>query len=241
MYKHSPIKISMLVPARPESKFLNHLVMAFLNKTKNFEDTELLVMPARRNDWNRDMMDYISRKEPSIKFIEEPEELGQRGHHVYMNELVKHAGGDWIVNFCDDMDILMRDWDEAVRDFIRHRQFDPDKCWMLIPRFLISGAVEHILSRGWIDITGHDFMYPNGDSWLNGVMDSTPEEFRKERRIEMINVMFEDYSHDPIYEPLFGHGPKGLTKAGEDWHSDEVQNAIKEDAAKLWEAYRNGR
>jgi hypothetical protein len=241
MYKHSPIKISMLAPARPESKFLTHLVLAFLNKTKNFDDTELLIMPAKRNKWNDDMMQYISRHEPSVKFIDEPEELGQRGHHVYMNELLKHAKGDWISNFCDDMDILLRDWDEVLRDFIRSKQLDPDKCWMLIPRFIVSGAVEHVLSRGWVDITGHNFMYPNGDSWLNGVMDATPEEFRQNRRLEIPNVMFEDFSHEPEYFPLFGTGEKGKTASREDWLGEEIQSAIKADAAKLWEAYHNGR
>ena len=83
MYKESPIKISMLVSVRPESKFFAHFVAGYLNKTKNFYDTELIIMPAVKNEWNQDLFEYLQRREPSIKFIEEPESgLGQAGHHL---------------------------------------------------------------------------------------------------------------------------------------------------------------
>ena len=232
----------MLAPIRPESKFFAHLIMAFLNKTKDFYNTELLLMPAKRNKWNEDLVSYISRKEPSIRFIDEPvEEKGQRGHHIYMNELAKHAKGDWIMNFCDDMDILLRDWDEVIREFIRSKELDPEQCFMIIPTFEVAGAVEHILSRGWLETVGCNFNYPNGDSWLNTVVEKTPEIFKKTRVLSLPTTMFEDYSHKEQYFHLFESTTKGETKEKEDWNSPEVQSGIWEASKKLFEAFENGR
>lgn len=237
----------MLVPSRPNSKLLAHLIMAFLNKTKDLVNTELLVMPAKRNEWNQDLVEYIGKKEPSIRFIPEPEnELGQRGHHVYINELAKHAKGDWVFNFCDDMDILTRDWDEYVREFIRNKGLDHNKCYVLVPRFKQAGAVEHILSRTWIETVGCVFNFPNGDSWLNTVTDTTPEIFRLSRRLEIHNVMFEDFSNiEGLFHLFNEEGLKrrmtGTTPNSVDWNSEEVQRGIKEAAGKLFKAMQNGR
>ena len=242
MYKHSPIVISMLCPVRPESKFFAHFIAGFLNKTKNFYDTELLVMPAKQNEWNQDLIEYLQRKEPSIKFIDEPEsELGQRGHHIYINELAKHAKGDWILNFCEDMHILLRDWDEVLREWIREKQLDPDKCYMIIPRFEASGAVEHILSRGWLDIVGTVFNFPNGDSWLNTVSDLTPEIFRQTRRLDCNILMFKDYSANPQFGNLFERGEQSSkpSAAIEEWEGAKPE--MQAVADKLFDAFQNGR
>lgn len=233
----------MLCPVRPESKFFAHFVAGYLNKTKNFTDTELLIMAAPRNEWNQDLIEYLQRKEPSIRFIPEPEQApgGQKGHHIYINELAKHAKGNWILNFCEDMHILLRDWDEVLREWIREKQLDPDKCWMIIPRFETRGAVEHLLSRGWLDITGMVFGYPNGDSWLNTVTDLAPAIFRDSRRLDCNILMFKDYSSDVGVKHLFEAGEQTNKPVVERTRWEEMKPEIQKVSDKLFEAFQNGR
>lgn len=240
------VKISMLAPVRPESKWMSHLIMSFLTHTENLEDTELLLLPAKRNAWNKDLMEYIGKKEPAVKFIPEPadfEELGQRGHHIFMNELSKHATGDWIFHFCDDMEILVRGWDEVVRAFVRQYHLNPSMCYMLIPRFKDAGAVEHILSRGWIEVTGCSFDYPNGDSWLNTVIDSTIPEFNRSRLLHIPRAdMFKDYTRDKEYFHLFDNSNAvDGAKAAAEWHSEKTKQSIQSAVERLHAAYRAGR
>src|SRR3990167_2148964 len=105
------------------------------------------------------------------------------------------------------MHILLKDWDEQLREFIRDKQIDPEKCYMIVPRFKQDGAVEHVLSKAWIEIIGFVFAYPNGDSWLNTVTDTAPEIFRNTRRLQWNTMMFEDYSHrTDLHHLLESHG-----------------------------------
>ena len=156
--------------------------------------------------------------------------------------MAKHASGDWIINFCDDMHILLKDWDEQLREFIRERQLDPEKCFMIVPRFKVDGAVEHILSKAWIEIVGFVTAYQNTDSWLNTVTDVAPQIFRDTRRIQWNLPMFEDYSHRENLHHLLENtgGGKGIA-VDEHWESKEIQDTIKVAADKLFYAFQNGR
>jgi hypothetical protein len=156
--------------------------------------------------------------------------------------MAKHASGDWIINFCDDMHILLKDWDEQLREFIREKQLDSEKCYMIVPRFRVDGAVEHILSKAWIETVGFVTAYQNTDSWLNTVTDTAPEQFTATRRLQWNTPMFDDYSHVEDLKFLFGKSFGGAGIPDEkQWQSEEIQASIKEAADKLFYAFQNGR
>ena len=113
---------------------------------------------------------------------------------------------------------------------------------MIVPRFKQDGAVEHVLSKAWIEIIGFVFAYLNGDSWLNTVTDTAPEIFRNTRRLQWNTMMFEDYSHrTDLHHLLESHGGSGGIDKDKQWNTEFVQASIKEAADKLFNAFQNGR
>ena len=198
------IKISVLVPARPNSVMLSRFMMSYFTKTADTVNTELLVMVSRKDEWNLDLFEFF---DGFASFHFEDGLAGQGGHHTYLNELLKHSTGDWIAHLCDDMSIVHDDWDDVVRRFIRNNDLDSRKAYQLIPGMVIPGACVHILSRGYVNITGHMAGCGNTDSWNNTVLEGLPHDIWAERRREIMfsgntPVLFDEYSNDPEYQPL---------------------------------------
>ncbi len=236
------MKLSLLVPVRPNSKFIAHFLMDYVQTTKYFSDIELLLMPSPLDTWNKNLFAYFSRFPDNIKFFDEPAQLGQAGHYIYLNELNKYATGDWVLHICDDMFIIADYWDEIFFNAVEG--LDHNKIYQVIPRFEPSGAHVHGFSRGWLDVTGRIAGYPNTDSWNNTVMECIPSELREKRLINIETPMFQDTSNDPDYFVLHSHGmPSGEIKrmAAGSWESDEVQASIKAEGKLLLDAIEAGR
>lgn len=200
-------------------------------------------MPPESDTWNIDLFEWAGQH-PAITIVKENMEMGQKGHHQYLNELFKWSHGCWILNFCDDMYIKAKGWDDRIRDFIREKELYPNKCYMLIPRFEIDGAVEHILSRGWIDTVGFISAYQNTDSWLNTVSDTMPEVYSSERRLNIPGILFEDYSNNVSMNALMELHDRPDNKKTiivADFKDDIIQQSIKEAANKVVGAINGGR
>lgn len=237
------ITISVIVPARPNSKFLAHFILSFLEQTEDKINTDLHILASEKDEWNKHLFKYF-RDNHQINFYYEDYGLGQRGHHIYLNELSEKSKGDWVLALCDDMDIVSYGWDTYIRGIITNKNLDPIKIYQIVPAFKNAGAVEHILSRGWLEVTGRWANYPNADSWLNTITGSLPDEIREERRFQATTPFFEDYSVYGRFMNLMNTEVPGVSKKGEvenpSWESPEVLNEIGAEVEKIVNAIRKG-
>ena len=238
---NSPIKIGVICPSRPNSKFLAHFIHGYLAKTKDKINTKLWVMPSEKDQWNREFISYIEQNHPDeIKFVWENYGLAQRGHDRYLNELSALAieeGCHWVSAICEDMYHIQQDWDKYLRNFIIERQLDWKKIYCIIPGFTTPGACEHILSFGWLDAVKTWGKYCNADSYINTVIDQLGDEIKAERRIDFTLPMFIDYTRDLRFMNLLNTELPGEPQTEEilpvKWGDPQILQDIAEDARKL--------
>lgn len=201
-------KISVLVSARKNSKYLAKFLHGLMARTAEFSNIEVLVMLNEHDTWN---LDLVENYQGFFHFYSEDYQLGRAGLHVYFNDLYKHCTGDWVIYFCEDHYINAQDWDLRLRaiiegtglaehvdgqpDTLQHQngRLDPSKVWCIIPKFDNAGSMNHMLSRGFIEaIDGRLSEHGNLDSYINDVIKWIP----RERRISMDEPLFHDFTHD---------------------------------------------
>lgn len=246
-------KISVLVAARKNSKYLAKFLHGYFTRTEDLDNTEILVMLNKDDTWNDDLVNYYDIhdhrvKQHYVKFFREDYNLGRAGLHMYFNDLLKHAKGDWIVYFCEDHFIIYDGWDEKVRYDIGKRQLNPQKVNVIVPVFDNAGAMNHIVSRGYVSILGDLGKHGWIDSYINHVCELAfghrLDDTRSNRLVRNIDEkLFHDFTHDhpnPMSDahlqsisPSEGHKlPK--------FDTDEVRSLVGADAEKLKEAMREG-
>lgn len=249
-------KISVLIAARKNSKFLAKFLFGFMERTYSTGDIEVLVMLNQHDTWNKELVEHFSRfgdwaaGRRYIKFYYENKGLGRAGLHIYFNDLLKHATGDWIVYFCEDHFIIMNGWDKYLRSVtnghletkLAHVQrtkdgkLDPKLPWVLVPKFDNVGAMNHIVSRGFVDAMGgvlgrHGWI----DSYINDVTNIAWGKHPK-YLIRLDDDMFHDFTHDHP-NPMSDAAMQSIStkKAAElpKFDSPDVRGLIGADAALL--------
>lgn len=241
-------KISVLVAARKNSKYLAKFLAGFMVQTSCDYRTELLVMTNREDTWNYELI-YMYRHlnrlarstapELSIEFFTEDLQLGRAGLHQYFNLLLQHATGDWIIYFCEDHFIVMNGWDKYIIDFAEERSLNPSKPWCLIPKFDNCGAMNQVLSRGYVRALGgklgrHGWI----DSYINHVNTQAFADTGSQV-LRMDPEMFHDFTHDDPSPMSDAHMQSIIGPAAHrlpEFDSDEVRALIAHDAQKLREA-----
>lgn len=186
-----PIKISVLVSVRKNSKYLAKFLFGYLAQTVRPETIDVHIMINEHDTWNSDLIKYFSAKE-GFHFYRENLGLGRHGLHEYLNSMVKETAGDWLVYFCDDHFIIMAGWDAYIRSTIELSNLDPNKVWCIIPKFDNVGAMNQILSKGYVRALGgklgrHGWI----DSYVNDLNDSIPD-----RVLRLDHETFHDFTHD---------------------------------------------
>lgn len=237
------IKLSLLVPVRADSKFLGHFLAAYVAKTKDKENTQLIIFLGELDTWNRDLLNVLAfNNRHNILLMKDEIQAGQSGHHIYLNTMLPQATGDWIGHTCDDIPIIMDGWDNHIRNFITENYIDHNKIHQLIPGMYEPGANIHFLSRAYIDTVGKMAGYPNTDSWNNTVLDQIPYEIRNGRRWDIPGKIFRDYTRDRDFCSALNYGLYARKRINNpNWESKEVQNLIKEEGHKLLQAIQNGK
>lgn len=252
-------KLTVLVSARKNSKYLSKFLHGYFLRTSEGATIECLVMLNEHDTWNQDLVDYYIRTQNMmgipeefhpLRFFKEDLKLGRAGLHEYFNELVKHSRGKWLIYFCEDHYITMPDWDKYIMDVIEgtHRQGDsegkpfplnPKYPWIIVPKFDNCGAMNHVVSRGFIETLGgrignHGWI----DSYIN---DLSYAALGKNPGIviRLDDEMFHDFTHDSPSPMSDAHlqsevtpDAKNLPKHG----SNEYQEIIDRDAMKLKKA-----
>lgn len=244
--------ISVLIAARKNSKYLAKFLFGLAANTQYPAGIQTLVMLNEDDTWNRELVHYFDLHQDflPIEFHTENYGLGRAGLHVYFNDLLQHATGDWIIYFCEDHFITMHGWDTYLQRVIAgitqqgdslNKPFplDPSEPWIIVPKFDNAGSMNHIVSRGYIDALGgvlgrHGWI----DSYINDL--STQAWGRHPLRVlRMDKEIFHDFTHDDPSPMSDAHlqtiiGPEAakLPKHG----SQEYQILIEDDAERLREA-----
>lgn len=200
-------KISVLISARPNSKYLAKFMHGLLCRTGDFTNIEVLIMLNKNDTWNDELKAFYMalglNLKGSIQFFEEDYGLGRDGLHIYLNDLAEHATGDWLIYFCEDHFIIENNWDVKIREFVKQRELDPAKINLIIPKFDNAGAMNHIVSRGLYTALGHLGMNGWIDSYINDIWHNVEHDLNKEFTIKamdrlhrMDDELFHDFTHD---------------------------------------------
>lgn len=189
-------KISVLVSARKNSKYLAKFLMGYFENTAKPEDLEILVCMNAGDTWNDEL---VRTYKDRVTFIREDMQLGRAGLHEYFNLLAESAMGDWLIYFCEDHFIpepMFKDgrpqyWDMYFRQMLKDN--DPEQVWIGVPKFDNCGSMNHIVSRGYYNALGgvvgrHGWI----DSYINDMLAKIP----KWRVILFDDETFHDFTHD---------------------------------------------
>ncbi len=234
--------IQALVAARKDSKYLAKFLFSYLANTYDLENTPLGVMMSERDTWNKELIDHVSEI-PNLTFYREDRRLGRAGLHLYYEDMLKSAGStpEWTAYFCEDHYPNTANWDQIVRQAIEGRKLDPYKIYVIVPGWDNPGigAMNHILSRGFVESLGHISKHGNLDSYINHVIEGLPAD-----RIIHLGEIFHDFTHDVPSQMDDSRtrvelGPEAATIPA--WDTDEMRALIAADTAKLNQSIQEGR
>lgn len=246
------MRISVLVSARRNSKYLAKFIHGLRVNTANLDDIEVLVMLNQHDNWNNELVDYYESfdNDFDIRFFREDMRLGRAGLHEYYNVLVKHATGDWFIYFCEDHFINTAGWDGYIISSItgetplstsRKSKVAPTyplnhkEPFVLVPKFDNIGSVNHIVSRGFVEAMGgkigrHGWI----DSYINDLINVFPE------RVLLFNEeMFHDFTHDQPNPMSDAHMQSVDTTLGSSlpkYESDATREMLEQDREKIRKA-----
>lgn len=244
-------KISILVAARKNSKYLAKFLIGYFERTGQTDNVEILVMLNEGDTWNEDLTSYFSG---FVKFYREDLGLGRAGLHTYFNTLLEHATGDWIIYFCEDHYIIRQDWDIVVRQMIagelrnhtdygdakKHEmgRLDPNGVWLLVPSFDNAGPMNHIVSRGYVNALGGVLArHGNLDSYINALALRIGRDHVI--RFDTADALFHDFTHDdpnPMSDAAMQSVISEAGKALPAYNSPQMEAWIDQDVTKLREA-----
>ena len=230
------MKLSVLVSARRDSKYLAKFLFAYFAHTDRAWDTEILVMLNQRDTWNVELIDHFAGM---VQFFKEDYNQGRAGLHNYYNELAKHATGDWIVYFCEDHLITLHNWNRYILDEVEFLGLDPGQVWCLVPTLVNEGPlhkVNHVLSRGYYSALG----CISRSAWLDSYINDITERIPSERTIVLPLPMIYDFSADDpspmaeaaaqsVLNPDFTEGSDGFIGFAD----PRTRQAVEADALEL--------
>lgn len=247
-------KISVLVSARKNSKFLAKFLFGLAQNTTYPQSIEVLIMLNEHDTWNAELAKYCDQGRWPFKVWCQYEDLqlGRAGLHEYFNLLYTQATGQWIIYFCDDHFVTMDGWDKYVQEIIAgdatvetetgpalkhpHGFLDHTEPWCIVPKFDNAGAMNQILSRGYCETLGglvgrHGWI----DSYINDVNAAAFGSHPK-RVLLMDQEMIHDFTHDQPNPMDNAHQQSVVSEAGKllPKHGSEVyKHRVQVDAEKL--------
>ncbi len=202
-------KITALISSRKNSKYLAKFVLGLWVHTLDPMAVRAMVIMNEHDTWNDDLVAFMAEMDTPLEFHVEFERenlrLGRAGLHEYFNMLLVNDAllTDWTVYFCDDHYVVHEGWEQELLAYVDGKKLsgdsegkafplDPDQVWVLVPKFDNAGAMNHIVSRGFIRALGgkigrHGWI----DSYINDLMRPFPD-----RVIRIDEEWFHDFTHD---------------------------------------------
>lgn len=236
-------KIAVLISSRKNSKYLAKFLFGLFKNTNDIGQIDVLVMMNAGDTWNQELVEHFELAPYNVRFFTEDYQLGRHGLHVYYNDLIKQTRADWLIYFCDDHFVTEEDWDIYVRACIagnvrsgdsmaKEYPLNPAEPWVLVPKFDNCGAMNHLVSRGFINALGgvignHGWI----DSYINDLMRPFPD-----RVIRMDDVLFHDFTHDvptPMDEANTVAPISDLAKKLPEYGGGRYERLIVEDRQKI--------
>lgn len=229
--------ISVLVSSRMDSKYLAKFLMGLYSHTEDPTQIDLHVMLNSNDRWNKDLVESLPGLFGRTTYHRENYGLGRYGLHKYFNQMVPDCRGDWIIYFCDDHFFIDRViWDRELYKVVDG--LDPEVPWCIVPKFDNAGAMNHVLSRGYVRALDNSLAkHGNLDSYINDVNAKIPQS----QIILVDDEWFNDFTHDvptPMDErsntPALSHDAYAFAEQANKDYADNVRT----DADKINEALK---
>lgn len=143
-------KISVLIPTRKRPQRVDQAIMDLVDLAQSPGDLEFVLGV---DDDDTDTQEYIKDSlmeklnSRGVTFTAlEFERLGYHRLHDYLNAMVKHATGDWLIFYNDDAAMRTQGWDQEIRRYdgqFKCLAFDthnhhPYSIWPIVPRAWIE-------------------------------------------------------------------------------------------------------
>lgn len=242
------LDLLVLIAARRNSKYLAKFLFGLEEHTNRPKDMEVRVIMNEHDTWNRELQLFADRGGFASRVLcyRENLRLGRAGLHEYFNMLLdpdEQYPPAWVIYFCEDHFINYPGWDTALREYISGERrsgdsdgkefpLDPDDIWVLVPKFDNCGAMNHVVSRGFIKAMGgkignHGWI----DSYINDLMRDFPD-----RVIRVDEEWFHDFTHDKPSPMDDAHLQTVISEKGKalpKYEDPVVRHRIKVDQEKL--------
>lgn len=230
-------RLVSLLSSRKNSKFLAKFLCDYNERT---DRAPLSVVFHADDTWNQSLIklfyDLNGGGRRGWEFTDEDLGMGRGGLHVYLRLALESwinadptRSYEWAAYFCEDHNVVMPGWDQCVLSHVDSLGLNPDEPHILVPRWDNTGAMSHILSRGFIKAMGSRLAsHGNMDSYLNDIADKLPR-----GHVHMLPVMFHDFTHDRPHMLDDAHTRVEVTRDWPPYQSDTVQGRIAEDVADV--------
>ena len=162
------VDISILLPARERPAALERCLHTLIDTAANPERIEILIA---FDDDDMDTINYfvenitpylddLGVRYSAMQF----KRLGYIRLNEYLNELVKHSHGSWIFFWNDDAMMPTQDWDKIIMEHegefaLLRAETNHEHPYAIFP----------ILTRKWVEITGHISPHQINDAWVSQV------------------------------------------------------------------------
>lgn len=162
--------VSIVLPVRYESPYAVEAFDSLKENTVSFDDVEVLVGYDERDE---NMPEIINSYAPLLKGIPIDMRMTIHGLGMYTNQLVANSVGRIVWWTADDIIIKTKGYDQVLKHIAI---LYGDQVYYFHPTSENAGGAFPILTRKWLDTTGHWSGHSRIDSWNNVICDHLPNE-----------------------------------------------------------------
>ena len=158
--------ISLLVPTRNRFSFVKRMVDSIINTSSDSNNYEILFAVDNDDSEAANNIDaYLKEKNINYNIIFF-ERLYYKNFNLYLDGLYKHAKGELLWTFPDDVEIKTHNWDLILKEYKNemYLMVDLGLQWQDWPFSIIP-----IISRKWIETTGGFGINSQTDLWLGEI------------------------------------------------------------------------
>lgn len=162
------IDITVMFPTRGRPEGLERSLTTLIERASDVSRLEILLAIDRDDQATIDhclnvLQPWLKSLDCRYKFIQF-DRLGYTKLNLYLNELSKHAQGQWLFFYNDDAAMETQDWDQIV--------MESGQEFCLLRAETNHGhpyAIFPILPRKWIDLVGHFSLHQLNDAWVSQI------------------------------------------------------------------------
>lgn len=162
-------KLSLLLPIRKHSPLVPWCFEGILDSS-DLSNTEVVAAIDKEDTENAAIL-ALYRAWIDVTIVPVDMQYGRTGLHLYMNEIAKAATGELLWHICDDTRIVTHDYNLLLAPFIEKMS---GRIFHGIPWY--TYGTEPMITRAWIEATGHWARQSAVDSWVNNVSEALPQD-----------------------------------------------------------------